>query len=121
MILLIVSWLFCAGSIAAAWTWLQTYARYEVLESTESSESSPNVQQQLYLHRIVKAALLFCCLSLVFLTLHFVFAQVESDVERKMESTTRNMTLESLHSFEQFLESEANETAGAIVDHSGVI
>jgi len=114
MILLIVAWLFCASSIAAAWTWLRSYTRYEVLESDH------NVKHQLYLHRVVKAALLFCSLALVFLTLHFVFAQAERDAESELRSTTHNMTMETLHSLEQYLESEANETAGGLVDNSGV-
>ena len=115
MILLIVAWLFCASSIAAAWTWLRSYTRYEVLES------DLNVQHQLYLHRIVKASLLFCSLALVFLTLHFVFAQAESEVETEMKSSTHNMTMETLHSLEKYLESEANETVGGIVDNSGMV
>ena len=113
MLLLLVAWVFCASSIAAAWAWLRSHSRYEVLEPEES------VRHRQYQHRVMKAAMMLCTFSLVFLTLHFIFVQTERQVENELKTATKNATLDSLHSLENYLEGEANETAGAMIDGSG--
>ena len=113
MILLLVAWVFCASSIAAAWAWLRSHSRYEVLEPEQS------IRHRQYQHRVIKAAMMLCAFALVFLTLHFIFAQTEREVENELKTATKNATLDSLHSLEDYLESEANETAGALIDGSG--
>ena len=67
----------------------------------------------------MKAAMMLCTFSLVFLTLHFIFVQTERQVENELKTATKNATLDSLHSLENYLEGEANETAGAMIDGSG--
>ena len=113
MILLLVAWVFCASSIAADWAWLRSHSRYEVLEPEQG------IRHRQYQHRVIKAAMMLCTFALVFLTLHFIFAQTEREVENELKTATKNATLDSLHSLEDYLESEANETAGALIDGSG--
>lgn len=63
--------------------------------------------------------MMLCTFALVFLTLHFIFAQTEREVENELKTATKNATLDSLHTLEDYLENEANETAGALIDSSG--
>lgn len=116
MIFLIVAWLFCVGSITAAWTWLRSYSIYEVLNAEESNEMAKNKKYQ---HRIVKVAMMLCMMALIFLTLHFVFQRTERDVENRIKTATMNGTLESLHSLEHYLGQENADNANnltAVVD-----
>ena len=58
MLLLLVAWVFCASSIAAAWAWLRSHSRYEVLEPEES------IRHRQYQHRVMKAAMMLCTFAL---------------------------------------------------------
>lgn len=93
-----VAWIFCFSTVCTAWLWLRTNNKYECLEEAQAAE------HKLYQKRVMKTAVVFCSLSSIFITLHFIFTNLEHDVEVKIVQMSRNTTLESLHSLEQIVQ-----------------
>ena len=96
--MLIVAWLFCFAGVCVAWIWLRTNNKYEFLEEAKE------IEHKLYQKRVMKCALVFGSFATLFLTLHFIFARLEHQVEHELQEISHNATLESLHAVEDMLE-----------------